>query len=167
MEFRLAREADLPHIMAIVRQAQAHLGAQGIDQWQDGYPDEATLRRDIALSQGYVLEGEAGIEGIATIVFTGEPCYVRIEQGAWKTSEPYACIHRVALRADLRGSGASARLMRAAEAVVRAHGFPSIRIDTHRQNLGMQKMLAKQGYTCCGVIYLENGAERLALEKAI
>ena len=43
----------------------------------------------------------------------------------------------------------------------------NIRIDTHRDNKVMQNILQKLGFTCCGVIYLENGAERLAYQYTI
>lgn len=41
----------------------------------------------------------------------------------------------------------------------------NIRIDTHRNNIPMQKTLIKNGYRVCGTIYLENGDERIAFQK--
>ena len=40
-----------------------------------------------------------------------------------------------------------------------------IRIDTHRDNIPMQKALSKAGFSYRGIIYLESGAERLAYER--
>lgn len=164
---RPMEEADLPQVMRIVAQAQAYLAAQGIDQWQNGYPDEAAFRSDIRRGNGYVLaEGET-VQGVCAIVFDGEPTYDRIYEGAWTTPEPYAAIHRVAVDAALRGTGAADALMQSAERVVREKGFQGIRIDTHRQNVVMQRMLARNGFSLCGVIYLQDGAERVALEKVL
>jgi len=42
-----------------------------------------------------------------------------------------------------------------------------MRIDTHEDNLGMQKLLRSSGYTYCGVIYLTNGDKRLAFENIL
>ena len=56
MRFRVTKEEDLPAVMTILHQAQAYFKAHGIDQWQDGYPDEATLRRDIQNGTAYVAE---------------------------------------------------------------------------------------------------------------
>ena len=39
--------------------------------------------------------------------------------------------------------------------------------DTHRDNQSMQRMQAKNGFEYCGVIYLEDGAERIAFEKIV
>ena len=43
----------------------------------------------------------------------------------------------------------------------------SIRIDTHRDNIPMQKMLNKNGFIYCGIIYLLDGKERFAFEKPL
>lgn len=163
--------ADLPKVMDIIGQAQAFIASQGFDQWQDGYPEEALMREDIALSRGYVLEENGQLLGIATVDFAGEPSYDVIYDGAWTTPAPYAAIHRVAMDAAARGTGAADRLMAACEQVVRERGVRSIRIDTHPQNTVMQHMLTRNGYALCGKILLaggtESGAERVALEKRV
>ena len=41
----------------------------------------------------------------------------------------------------------------------------NLRIDTHRDNIPMQKCLIRNGFEYCGVIYLANGDERLAYQK--
>lgn len=167
--FEKSREDDVPQIMDIIAQAQAYLAAQGINQWQNGYPDEAIVRQDIRLGNGYVLKEDGAVIGIATIIFDGEPSYADIHDGAWTTPEPYACIHRIAVSGHARGKGAADALMTAADDVIRVQGVKGVRIDTHRENIVMQRMLARNGYSLCGVIYLadsvEKGAERVALEK--
>ena len=45
--------------------------------------------------------------------------------------------------------------------------LPSIRIDTHDDNLSMQRFLTKYGFTHCGTIYLENKETRRAYEKIL
>ena len=158
--------------MDIIAGAQAYLRSRGVDQWQDGYPDQAVMLNDIRNENSYVLKDDANrVLGIATIVVGDEPTYARIYNGAWKTPEPYACIHRVAVRSDLRGTGTAVEMMIAAENIISSRGIQSIRIDTHRNNVSMRKMLEKCGFICCGIVYLkggaESGAERIALEKSI
>jgi RimJ/RimL family protein N-acetyltransferase len=43
----------------------------------------------------------------------------------------------------------------------------SLKIDTHEDNLGMQSLIKKLGYTYCGIIYTNYGDKRLAFEKVI
>lgn len=38
----------------------------------------------------------------------------------------------------------------------------NVRIDTHEKNTTMQHQVEKNGFTRCGIIYLENGAPRIA-----
>ena len=40
----------------------------------------------------------------------------------------------------------------------------NIRIDTHRDNQTMRRLLARYGFIECGIIYLANGDERLAFQ---
>ena len=40
----------------------------------------------------------------------------------------------------------------------------NIRIDTHRNNRIMQHCIDRYGFTCCGIICLESGDERLAYQ---
>ena len=40
-----------------------------------------------------------------------------------------------------------------------------MRIDTHEENKGMQKLISQLGYKYCGIIVLESGDKRLAFEK--
>ena len=41
----------------------------------------------------------------------------------------------------------------------------NLRIDTHRDNRIMRHCIEKTGFKYCGIIYLENGDERLAFQK--
>jgi hypothetical protein len=43
----------------------------------------------------------------------------------------------------------------------------NIRIDTHRQNVIMRCALEKYGFHYCGIIYLLDGAERLAYQLRV
>ena len=39
-----------------------------------------------------------------------------------------------------------------------------IRIDTHEDNIVMQKAIAKNGFHKCGIIYTDDGSPRIAYE---
>ena len=40
----------------------------------------------------------------------------------------------------------------------------SIKIDTHKDNAVMQHQLEKYGFKRCGIIFLENGEDRIAYQ---
>lgn len=45
MKIRNAELCDLPYLLEMLENAKASLRALGIDQWQNGYPNETTCVR--------------------------------------------------------------------------------------------------------------------------
>lgn len=168
MEFRKTTPEDIPGIMRIIRQAQEYMKEQGIDQWQNNYPSETVFAEDIVHDYSYVMEEDGKIIGTMAVIFDGEPDYDKIYDGAWKTvGKPYAAIHRVAVDAQMKGRGIAGAMLLEAEKMCRVRGVGSMKNDTHRDNHSMQRMLRKNGFEYCGIIYLEDGEERIAFEKLI
>ena len=66
-----------------------------------------------------------------------------------------------------RGSGLSGKIIGFAADFAKEKGRVSLRIDTHRGNAVMRRMLEKNGFKYCGIIHLEDGDERLAFQKII
>ncbi|MBO5485388.1 MAG: GNAT family N-acetyltransferase, partial [Eubacterium sp.] len=73
MEFRKTKTEDIPGIMRIIRQAQEYMKNQGIDQWQNGYPNKEAFEDDIKKGYSYVVEDEGKIIGTIAVIFDGEP----------------------------------------------------------------------------------------------
>jgi ribosomal protein S18 acetylase RimI-like enzyme len=155
--------------MEIIKDAQGYLATLKIDQWQDGYPDRFTIELDISNEDSYIVLNEED-EIIGTTVFSTktERAYQHIE-GNWLTPEnsKYGVIHRLAVGDNFRKLGLAQFVFNACEARLKKMKVNSMRIDTHKDNQGMQYMLKKRGYQYCGVILLQNGDERLAFEKII
>jgi ribosomal protein S18 acetylase RimI-like enzyme len=158
--------ADVPTIMKIIGDAQRYLAHLKIDQWQDGYPTEEQIRLDIANNDSYVIIYESKLIGTTVFTFKNELAYNQLE-GEWLTQKDatYGVIHRLAVDDDYRKTGLAKFVFDECEKMVAQNNIESLRIDTHRDNKGMQHMLKKRGYSYCGVIILESGDERLAFEK--
>lgn len=168
MGFRKTRIEEIPEVMKLIDQAKAYMKESGIDQWQNGYPNAESIRKDIDHDYSYVMEEDGKIIGTLAVIFDGEPTYDKIYDGAWKTiDEPYAAVHRVAVDAQCKGKGIAGAMIEEVVKLCRERGVRSIKNDTHRDNKSMQRMQAKNGFEYCGVIYLEDGAERIAFEKII
>ncbi len=164
MEIRHTTEKDLPRIMAMVADAKAWFKAEGIDQWQDGYPTREIFEADCAQQSSYVglQEGEILLTGCLS--FAGEPTYRRIYDGAWLNEAPYAVIHRLVVARERKGERLAEVLFRFAFATCRHRQIENLRVDTHRQNYPMQHLLRRLGFQHCGRILLESGAEREAYQ---
>ena len=95
MIFRKATVEDISAVAEIMAAASRRLGAAGIDQWQRGYPNRASVERDVEEGVGMVLcEGET-ILAYGAVIFTGEPAYDDLTGGEWLTAGDYVCVHRV------------------------------------------------------------------------
>ena len=163
-----ATEADLQAVIELVAQGRAALARQGVDQWQDGYPNEETFQEDVARGESWVLEDEGQVVATACLGLGREPTYDTIYQGAWGTEAPeYAFLHRIAVSGACKGKGAPSWFFRELERQARERGLPCLRGDTHRENKIMQRVMEKNGLSCRGAIYLEDGGERLAFEKLL
>jgi GNAT superfamily N-acetyltransferase len=166
MVIRLSTTADIDAIMACITDAQALLRSHGVDQWQDGYPTAEIILADIARGESFVVIEDKSVVATAVISFAGEPTYTTIE-GEWKNCNPYAVIHRLAVRNSARGNGYAKAIFDYTERLCTERGVSDIRVDTHADNRIMQRLLDGLGYSYCGVITLLSGAKRIALQKRL
>ena len=161
MYIRKATYDDIPALMRIFECAKGIMRASGnLKQWGDGYPSVDVVRRDIERGVCYVASADENGVIEATMAFIPGPdsTYSYIEGGAWLNDEPYSVIHRIAVAAP--GKGYARRMLDWA-----FERTDTVRIDTHRDNLPMQRALLKRGFVYCGIIHLQNGEERLAYQK--
>lgn len=150
---------DLPQILTIYDDARRYMREQGNPhQWKDGYPSELLLRQNILDGCLYVCTHADRLCGVFYYQEGPDPTYGEIYDGRWLQEGPYGVIHRIAVTAHRKGVASACF----AYALSRC---PSLRIDTHRDNIPMQRSLAKNGFTRCGIIFLENGEERIAYQK--
>lgn len=167
MEFRQAKISDLDQIVEIIELSKKYLKETKVDQWQDGYPAKEDLRRDIENRNSYVLTNKDEIVATTVISLDGESTYNSIFNGEWITNEDYIVMHRVAVHDKYKGKGIFKELIKEAEVLALNKGISSIKIDTHRDNISMQRAVVKNDFQKCGIIYLEDGSERIAFEKVL
>ena len=169
VNFKKATLNDLDAIMEIFSEARYTISLLGINQWQNGYPTKDDAVLDINLERSYVITTNDKTCGTFAVVET-EPTYDKIYEGHWLTGDDfknYIAVHRVAIALSSRGGGVSYKMIDFLINVAKNGNKKSIRIDTHKGNVVMRKMLEKNGFIYCGIIYLENGDERVAYEKLI
>ena len=159
MILRKATPSDIEAADSIYAEAKRYMKESGNPtQWRADYPSGKDVSLGIATGVSYVCEEDG--EVVATLHFSvgDDPTYAEIYGGAWLDSAPYAVIHRIAVK--YHGRGIADFCYRECFKL-----FPNLKIDTHRDNIPMQKSLMKNGFVKCGIIYLENGEERVAFQK--
>ena len=167
MEFRNSEKSDVKEIMSIIKESQNYFKEKGINQWQDGYPNEESIISDIEAKESYVLLENNKIIATAYVSFSGESDYDVIYDGKWLSKGKYAVVHRVAVLNEMKGNGIASELFKNIEKICLESNINNIRIDTHRENKSMQRFLNKNGFEYCGVIYLKDKQERIAFEKIL
>ena len=165
MIIRKSLKEDVKDIMKIINRAKEFLKENGVDQWQDGYPNNETIERDILNNDSYVVLKDNNILATLAISFDGEKTYDVIYDGKWLSNGKYAVIHRIAIDNKYRGTGVSSYILQKVYEICLDNNIHSIKIDTHEKNIPMQKLLKKNDFKYCGVIYLEDNSKRIAFEK--
>lgn len=165
MKFREAVKSDINAIMNIIKQAQEYLKIQGINQWQNNYPNVETIERDISNKNSYILLQNNIVVGTTAVIFGEDKNYNHIYDGSWISNDKYAAVHRIAVESDNKGFGLASVMLNNIETIALNKDVHSIRVDTHEKNKSMQKLLRKNNFQYCGIIYLEDGSKRLAFEK--
>jgi RimJ/RimL family protein N-acetyltransferase len=167
MQYRKSIEADMPSIMHIIHQAQTQLKEAGVNQWQNQYPNEAAILNDIHNQESYVVLDHERVIGTFALSFRIESTYNQIYEGNWLSIQDYAVIHRIALDNEYKGLGVSTEVIDTIEEWCVNKKVFSIKIDTHEDNKSMRRMLEKNGFVYCGIIFLLDGNSRVAYEKLL
>ena len=165
MILRKANLSELPIIWDIIQQAIEQRREDGSEQWQNGYPNEQIIHKDITKGYAYVLVDNNAIVAYAAIIFGIEPAYNDIK-GRWLTDDDYVVVHRVATSNAVKRKGVATHLFRMIEDLCIGQKVYSIKVDTNSDNAPMLRILDKLSYTYCGEI-LFKGASRKAYEKVI
>ena len=90
MLLRKTKYDEIEKVMKIVRDAQEYFKNQGIDQWQNNYPNEEVIKKDIDNNISYVLVDQNRIIGTIVIDFEKHEDYYRISRIGNLTSNAFA-----------------------------------------------------------------------------
>ena len=153
--------------MKIINEGKLSLKNNGVNQWQNGYPNEEVIITDILNDESYVLEHNSEIIGTTALSFRGEKTYDKIYEGKWLSNGEYAVVHRIASCRIDGVKSVGTEILKEVERICLSRNIKNIKIDTHEDNKIMQRLLSKNNYKYCGIIYLEDGSKRIAFEKVI
>ena len=166
MILRKATEKDKEKVSLIYEKAKEGMKKAGINQWQDGYPNEESFLNDVEKGIAVVIEDENEVIATAAAYLGHEDTYDYIENGKWITdNSAYGIIHRIAVLPNTRNRGIASKIFSYVDSLCLENNIESSRCDTHRDNKIMQHTLEKNGYVFCGIIYLKNCDERFGYEK--
>ncbi len=159
MKIRKANRSDLDGILKIYESARQYmLEHNNPNQWVDGYPDEKIILMDIENNHHFICVDGNRLLGCFAFIEGDDPTYKEIVKGKWLDDNTYAVIHRIAVLEHGKGIGSICFDWCFSQ-------YKNIRVDTHKDNISMQRLLIKKGFKYCGVIYNRWGDERLAFQR--
>lgn len=153
--FRPARDEDLPRIIRLFAGAVKRMRKNGIDQWDELYPDAGTLSADVAKREMYILEANGAVA--AAVVLNGDqpPEYAGVP---WKCGlKPVAVVHRLCVGAEHQGRGLSSIVLRASEDRLKSQGYRCVRLDAFPQNPPAMRLYPSAGYRLAGRVTFRKG----------
>jgi GNAT superfamily N-acetyltransferase len=152
---RKALPDDAPALLQLVRDCVAAMRAAGIEQWDEVYPDQTVIDRDIAAGTLEVMEDGGVIAACITVDRNMDPLWKDLD---WSSEgEPCAVVHRLMVHPTRQGRGLAREFMLHAEAVARTMGCRSIRLDCFLQNPASMALYPKLGYRRTGTAAMRKG----------
>ncbi|MBQ7010384.1 MAG: GNAT family N-acetyltransferase [Clostridia bacterium] len=161
MDVIRAGTVHVPMIEDIYEDARRFMRSTGnMKQWVGGYPSREVICEDIERERLFLCVEGGEILAVFCYFYGDDPTYAKIYNGSWKNDERYGVIHRIAVSDKARGLRVAPFCFEWCFARCK-----NLKIDTHRDNIPMQRSLANNMFEYCGIIYLENGDERLAYQR--
>ena len=159
----LIREAiynDLEVIASLAKVVRSDMVSKGLNQWVGDYPNIDNFRSDLDKGGLFVLVEADKIVGSCSILKENDIAYKEV---VWNGKNALV-IHRILIAPTYQGKGFGKEMVNFAYKKVLNEGYDSLKIDTHPDNIKMQKMLKGLSFEFRGYLASIN---RLAYEKLV
>jgi len=151
---RPARIDELDRLLDIIRAATRHMESQGIHQWDDIYPDRATLQKDVEKQHMQVIEIDGHIAGMVSINDEQVPEYQDVQ---WHYPGRALVVHRLTIEPSHQRRGLAACLMEFVERTAENQGYDTIRFDAFTENPVATALYEHLGYEKAGTVLFRKG----------
>jgi ribosomal protein S18 acetylase RimI-like enzyme len=166
MIIRKAEISDLENIMLMYKSCVSGMIENGIDQWDESYPNTEVIMEDLIAQTYFVaIENNIIIAGI-NIDQNQDDTYLAID---WKDKKnQFLVVHRLAVKVEFWNDGIGKSLMLFTENLVTEKGLNSIRLDTYSGNPKAMEFYRRLGYSELGTIDLKPNKDKYhCFEKII
>lgn len=145
---------EIDEIIALTKACGLHMRQNGIDQWDENYPDRESILNDLETKTLFAYRENDTVLGIVVLNEKQDEEYAEIN---WSTSEDQRnlVVHRLAVLPDQQGKGIARKLMDFAETFAKEQGYDAIRLDTFSQNPRNQRFYENRNYTKLGSVFLK------------
>ena len=166
MIIRKANKKDLNNIMKMYKSCVTGMLKNGINQWDDIYPNTEIISEDLNVRTYYVAEIDGTIVGGVNIDKNQDNTYLAIN---WKDkSDSFLVVHRLGVKEEFWNKKIGKNMMLFSEKLVIEKGLKSIRLDTYSGNPKAMEFYRRLGYSELGTIDLKPDKDKYyCFEKII
>ncbi len=142
-------------LTSILHRVVEHLRKNGIDQWDELYPNEKILKLDLNSKTAFGLFYDSKLAGYVVLNDYQDAEYSEIQ---WQyTSGRQLVIHRLFLDPAFQGKGLAQKLLSFAETFAKENGYTSIRLDAFPENTSAVKLYERNKYHMRGYVRFRKG----------
>ncbi len=145
-----AHQGHIPSVVRLIDACTQTMRENGIDQWDEIYPNEDIITKDVGSRSLYVLEQDDLCIAAVSLNQEQDEAYQKIH---WLGGEPVLVVHRLCVNPAHQGHGLGSRLMDLAEAHAKQNAYVSIRLDAYTGNPRAVKLYERRGYRKAGQVY--------------
>jgi GNAT superfamily N-acetyltransferase len=160
---RKAIHDDVLQAAQVLEEVKTDMLNNGIDQWDQEYPNLKVLTEDTEKGEGFVYEEEGKVLAYMAL---NELCDEEYNDLNWKTPTPFIVIHRLYVKPAAQGKGISSKMIRYAEEFAIQNQYQSIRFDAFSLNDTANIVYTKKGYDLVGTVRFRKGIFN-CYEKAV
>jgi ribosomal protein S18 acetylase RimI-like enzyme len=158
----MIRHADIKDLDRLNQMAETirnQMKESGLSQWVGHYPNKDVFNDDLKKQGLYVFVDENKVIGSISILEENDPPYKAIQ---WHRNHSLV-IHRLMVDPKHQKQGVGMALFEHAIALTQ-NKYQSLKVDTHPDNLKMQKLILKMGFEYMGYL---SSINRLAYELIV
>lgn len=147
-------QENLEDAYLVIKDVISSMRKNGIDQWDDIYPDKSVIMKDIGLNQAVGYFDGDNLVGYMALNDEFAPEYNSVN---WKTNVPALIVHRLSVISAKQGNGIAAKMMLYAWQYAKENNYCSVRLDAFVKNPFANRLYIKLGYNKPGIIKLRKG----------
>lgn len=162
--YRVAVAEEREAVVKLLEEVKAAMAENGINQWDEQYPNINDINSDIAKNQLHTIYMGNKLAGVYVVNEEADNAY---KFGNWTDTEgKYIVLHRLCVAPKFQHMGIATRIMEHIEAEQKKLGVTSIRLDVFTKNPYALKLYERLGYQNVGDAYWRKGKFYL-MEKRI
>lgn len=141
--------------MDIYRRGTARMDEQNIRQWDEIYPDRATVECDITEGSLYGLLVDGLLHAVQVMNEKQDESYFSMP---WRYPDNRPLVlHRLCVDPAFQNAGLGGRMVRYAEEFAETSGYRTIRFDAFVDNPISVGIYRKMGFSECGIVRFRKG----------